>query len=171
MKGPHRRRRSVLLRLTFAVAVSITGHALGGSAKAATIAGASDPAPPSPIVLAGFTSQQYPDFFKVAGDGRTLTLAGIALEMTCTSGAQFVLEDDFARIPIGPSGRLHGSYAQAPTSGSDGATVSATDALSARLNRRHTQLSGVWQLSAHYAFTDGTTDDCSSGPVRFTATG
>jgi hypothetical protein len=170
MKGPNRRRRSVLLRLTF-VAMAITGHALGGSAKAATIVGASDSAPPSPIVLAGFTSQQYPDFFKVAGDGRTLTIAGIALNMTCTSGAQFVLEDEFARVPISPSGRLHGSYAQAPTSGSDGVTVSATDALSAHLNRRHTQLSGVWQLSAHYAFTDGTSDDCSSGPVRFTATG
>jgi hypothetical protein len=169
MKGRNRRRWSVWLRLA-SVAMLIAGHALEGSARAATI-GAIDAPPPSAIVLAGFTSQQFPVFFKVGGDGRTLTLAGIALNMTCTSGAQFVLQDDFARVPIGPSGRLHGRYAQAPTSGSDGATVSATDALSAHLNRRHTQLSGVWQLSAHYAFTDGTSDDCSSGPVRFTATG
>ncbi|MGB8880288.1 MAG: hypothetical protein WCD11_28530 [Solirubrobacteraceae bacterium] len=171
MKGRNRRRRSVWLYLAAAVVAAIAAHALGGSAQAATIATAGDaPAPPA-IVLAGFTSQQFPAFFKVAGDGRTLTLAGIALNMTCTSGAQFVLEDGFARVPIGPSGKLHGSYAQAPTSGADGVTVSATDSLSAHLNRRRSQLSGVWQLAAHYAYTDGTSDACSSGPVRFTATG
>jgi hypothetical protein len=171
MKGRNRRGRSVWLRLTFAVALAIAVHALGGSAQAAPAGAAGDAPPPSAIVLAGFTSQQFPVFFKVGGDGRTLTLAGIALNMTCTSGEQFVLEDGFARIPISAGGKLHASFAEPPTSDSDGVTVSAADALSAHLNRRRTGLSGTWQLAAHYTYTDGTSDECSSGPVRFTATG
>jgi hypothetical protein len=169
MKGRNRRRWSVWLRL-IPVATLIAGHALEGTARAATIGTAAHAPAPSAIVLAGFTSQQFPVFFKLGGDGRTLTLAGIALNMTCTSGEQFVLEDGFARVPISARGKLHGSFAEPPTSGSSGATVSATDSLIAHLNRSRTQLSGTWQLSAHYAFTDGTSDDCSSGPVRFTAT-
>jgi hypothetical protein len=149
----------------------IAGHALEGSAKAATIRAAGDAPPPSAIVLAGFTSQQFPVFFKVGGDGRTVTLAGIALTVTCTSGEQFVLEDGFARITISAAGKLHASFAEPPTSDSEGVTVSAADSLSAHLNRRRTELSGTWQLSAQYTYTDGTSDSCNSGPVRFTATG
>ncbi|HTU85808.1 MAG TPA: hypothetical protein VMF57_09560 [Solirubrobacteraceae bacterium] len=168
MKGRNRRRRSVWVRLAFVVALSIASHALGGgSAKAAEVGHA----PGQETVLAGFTSQNYPAFFKLADDGRRVSVAGIALSMTCTSGDQFVLQDAFAGLRIGANGSLHGSYTQPPTSGQDGATVSATDSLSARLNRRGTQLSGVWQLTAHYAFSDGSADDCASGPVRFTVTG
>jgi hypothetical protein len=171
MKGSSRRRRSIWLRLAVALALSIAAHALGGSsANAATIASAGDAPTPPAIVLAGFTSQNYPVFFKVADDARKVTVAGIALEMTCTSGTQLVTQDAFVNLRIGPDGKLHGSYVQAPTSGSDGATISATDFLSGVLNRRRTQLSGTWQLRAHYTFIDGTSDACDSGPVRFTAT-
>jgi hypothetical protein len=166
MKGRNRRRRANWLRVAFAVAVAIASHALGGSAKAAVGGGPVAPA----TVLAGFTSQQYPVFFKLAGNGRTVTLSAIALEMTCTSGDQFVLEDAFAGLRVGATGRLHRSFTQPPTSGSDGDTVTGQDSMSARLNRVHTRLSGVWRLTLHYAFTNGMTDDCDSGPVRFTVT-
>jgi hypothetical protein len=167
MKGRNRRRRSVWVRVAVAVGVSIAAHALGsGSAKAAEVGDASGPG----TVLAGFTSQQYPAFFKLAPGGRKVSVAGIALGMTCTSGDQFVLQDQFAGLRVNANGKLHGSYTQAPTAAQSGATVSVTDSLSARLNPRGTQLSGVWELSAQYAFSDGTTDDCSSGPVRFTVT-
>lgn len=166
---------AIWFRLAFGVAVAIAAHALhAGSASADTRAAAAGSAAApgsSAVVLAGFTSQQYPVFAKVTADGRKLTIAAIALNMTCTSGAQFVLEDSFVRLPIGPGGMLHGSFSQPPTSGSNGDTFTATDSLKAKLGARHTQFSGVWQLSVHYSFTNGMSDQCDSGPVRFRATG
>ena len=47
---------------------------------------------------------------------------------------------------------------------------SIKDALAARLNPKHSQLTGTWQLAANFSFADGTSDQCDSGPVRFTAT-
>jgi hypothetical protein len=153
------------LRLALVIGVGAAAHS--GSASAAPI-----PAVPpgQAIVLAGFTSQQFPAFFKIAGSGRKLTVGGIALNMTCTSGSQFVLEDNFVHVPISAGGKLRASFTAPPTSGSSGDTFTATDSLTGRLNHGHSQLSGVWQLMVHYTFTDGSTDQCDSGPVRFTAT-
>jgi hypothetical protein len=157
-------------RLAFGIAVAIATHALsGGSARAATISPAAD-APATPSVLAGFTSQDYPAFFKLAGDRQRVSMAGIALDMTCTSGEQFVLQDAFIGLRISPTGKIHGSFTEAPTSDADGTTVSATDSLSARLNHRRTQLSGIWELTANYSYADGSSDQCDSGPVRFSVT-
>ena len=82
--------------LTFSGAVVIAALALPAVAVASDA-----PATPS-IVLAGFTSQQYPTFFKIAAAGRSVTLGAVALEMTCTSGAQFVLQDGFGPRPDQP---------------------------------------------------------------------
>ncbi len=182
MNAQNRGRRAKWLRTGLAVAVVIGAHALdGGQANAATIR----PAPFGPariaatrdasaapgIVLAGFTSQQYPAFFKISANARTLTLSGIALSMNCSSGAQFVLQDDFARVRIGPAGKLHATFSIPPTAGSSGETYSGTDSLTAHLSRKHSQLSGTWQLRVNYTFTSGMSDECDSGPVRFAATG
>lgn len=180
MNGRTHGRRGRWLRVGLAVAALIVVYALGGgSAQAATIgmgpvrtqriATARDASTTPGIVLAGFTSQQLPSFFKVAGDGRTLTVAAVALGMTCTSGAQTVLPDSFARVPIKPNGRLHYTVVVPPTAGANGETVSATDSLTARLNGRRSQLSGIWRLRMNFSFTNGMSDRCDSGPVRFSA--
>lgn len=182
MKGRIQNRQAKWLRVAFAVTVAIAAHALnGGSAQAAMIhlqpagsahiAAAADAAPTSDIVLAGFTSQQYPTFFKVSKDGRTLTVGAIAIEMTCTSGSQFVVEDALGRVRISPNGRLRATTVIPPTAGSSGDTFSGTDSLTARLSHHHTSVSGTWQLKVNYSFTNGMSDQCDSGPVRFTTTG
>jgi hypothetical protein len=181
MNGRNQSRRARWLRVAFAVTAAIAAHALnGGSAQAALIhaqpagsariAAAADAAPTSDIVLGGFTSQQYPTFFKVSKDGRTLTVGAIALEMTCTSGSQFVLEDGFGRVRISPNGRLRAMTAFPPTAGSSGDTFSGTDSLTGRLSHRRTSVSGTWRLKVNYSFSNGMSDQCDSGPVRFTAT-
>ena len=86
--------------LTFSGAVVIAALALPAVAVASDA-----PATPS-IVLAGFTSQQYPTFFKIAAAGRSVTLGAVALEMTCTSGAQFVLQDGFGPVRISRERRV-----------------------------------------------------------------
>ena len=78
------------LRIALAVAGLLTANALGDpSAKAAStgpqsfgaarIATVRDASAAPAITLAGFTSQDYPAFFKFSSNARTLTLAGIAL--------------------------------------------------------------------------------------------
>lgn len=166
MNGRIQGRRAKWLRVSFAVALLIAAHVFhAGPADAATTA-----PQPHGVVLATITSQNLPAWFRVSGDGRTLTVAAIAVDMHCTSGAQFVLPDDFVRVAISKSGRLHGAYSQPPTAGTSGETYTGTDSITARLNHRHTRLSGVWRLSVNYSFTNGMSDQCSSGPVRFTAT-
>jgi hypothetical protein len=168
MNGQNRGGRAKRLRMGLALAVVIGAHALdGGQAQAASIDASAAPG----IVLAGLTSQQYPVFFKISADARTLTLGSIALSMNCTSGGQFVLADGFGPVRISPRGKLHATFSIPPTAGSSGATYSGTDSLTAHLGRRHTQLSGTWRLQVNYTFTNGMSDRCDSGPVRFTATG
>ncbi len=168
MNGQNRGSWAKRLRIGLALVVVIGAHALnGGQADAATI----DAPVTSGIVLAGVTSQQYPAFFKISADARTLTLGSIAISMNCTSGDQFVLGDGFSRVRISPSGKLHATLSIPPTAGSSGASYSGTDSLTAHLGRRHSQLSGMWRLHVNYTFTNGMSDQCDSGPVRFTATG
>jgi hypothetical protein len=151
-------------RVVLGVAVVIA--ALG--APALSVADAAAPAPG--VVLAGFSSQQYPAFFKLSPDGRTLNMAAIALDMNCTSGAEFVLHDAFASVRIRPNGRVHAAVFVPPTAESNGVTLSGTDLLTGRLGTRHTELSGIWRLQLSYSFTNGMSDRCDSGPVRFAAT-
>ena len=180
MKGHIQGRRAKWLRLAFAVGVAITAHALnGGSAQAATndstpfggarIAAAGDASAPETIVLAGFTSQRYPGFFKVSGDGRTLLGGAAAISLKCTSGDIVVVPDAFARVRIHPDGTLHAGYSS-PTIVTNGTTYQGTDSITARLNPKHSQLTGTWQLAVNYGFADGTSDHCASGPVRFKLT-
>src|SRR5262249_44966409 len=89
------------------------GVALGGTLVAAVAVGvggaaAREAAAPD-VTLAGFTSQQYPAFFKLSGSGQMLTLGAIALDMNCTSGDEFVLHDAFGRVRIKPNGRIRAS--------------------------------------------------------------
>jgi len=154
------------LRLGVALIATMVIAAIAGVGSA----GARE-APASPeIVLAGFTSQQYPAFFKIAAAGRSVTLGAVALEMTCTSGSQFVLQDGFGPVRISPNGGFHAAVSIPPTAGSSGVTYSGTDSVTARLGRRHTEVSGRWELTVNYSYTNGMSDRCDSGPVRFTAT-
>ena len=159
------------LAVAFALSVVIAAHAVGsGSAQAASIDGpAADAGGGKTVVVAGFTSQRYPGFFKISGDGRTLLGGGIAISMACTSGAFVVVTDGLARVPIHRDGKLHAAYSS-PTIVTNGTTTQGTDAVSARLNPKHSQLTGTWQLAVNYGFADGTSDHCTSGPVRFKLT-
>jgi hypothetical protein len=162
MNGRIQGSRSKWLGVAFAVTLAIAAPALNGSSAQAATA-------PQTIVLAGFSSQHYAGFFKVSGDGRMLLAGGMAISMTCTSGATVVAPDAFARVPIHADGRLHAVYSS-PTIITNGTTTQVTDTMSATLNRRHSTLTGTWQLAVNYGFADGTSDQCASGPVRFKLT-
>lgn len=155
------------LRVAVVVTVVIAVHSLGsGSAQAASI----DASATSDTVLAGFSSQRIPAFFRVSSDGRVLLASGIALRMGCTSGVQLVVPDAFAHIPIAANGRLHISF-RPPTTTQNGVTTNATDTLTARLDPAHSKLTGTWRLQVHLSAANGQNMKCDSGPVRFSVTG
>ena len=129
-------------------------------------------APSAPnTVFAGLSSQQLPSFFEITNNGRMLKLGAIAFGMTCTSGDEFVWSDRDVKVPISRTGKLRAHFAQPPTLVSSGVTVGGTDTLDATLNRRHTMLTGTWRLVQTYISSTGQTDQCDSGPVRFTDVG
>jgi hypothetical protein len=165
------------LGVGFAIAVVIAAHALGdGSAKAAElrplgtaqVAAAGNASATGEIVLAGFTSQRLPAFFKLSGDGRILLASGIAIRETCTSGTQAVVPDGFAHIPIGAGGRLHTTFVP-PTTTENGITSGGIDALTASFDPAHSTLTGTWRLKLHVSMANGQSTQCDSGPVRFAA--
>jgi hypothetical protein len=166
MTEQSRGRRSKWLRVALVVGVAFATHALNGSsAQAAPITA---PAAKD-VVLAGFTSQHFPVFFKVSSNGKAVLVDGIAIGMTCISGNSLVWHDSFGRIPVRAGGKVQAGYAS-PTILTNGTAYSVTDALTARLTPKHSQLTGTWQLAVNYTFSDGTTDQCTSGPVAFSAT-
>lgn len=163
MNGNSRGRRAKWFRVAFVISATIVVHALGtGSAQAATVHA-------GPKTLAGFTSQHFPVFFKVSSDGKAVLAEGIGISLTCVSGTTLGFPDSFGRLPIHADGKLHASYAS-PTILSNGTAYSTKDTLTASFNSTHSQLSGTWQLSVTYNFSDGTGDQCDSGPVHFSAT-
>jgi len=145
---------------------------LAGGLTLGALALQSVPAEAAPIgpttVLAGLSSQGYPSFFEISGNGRTLKLGAMAVGMTCVSGDEFVFTDRDVRIPITRSGKLHADFAQAPTPISGGVTEGGTDVLNAKLNSHHTMLSGTWRVEETYISSSGQSDQCDSGPVQFT---
>ena len=131
----------------------------------------SQAAPVGPTtVLVGVTTQSYPSFFRVSANGKTVQASVIALGLGCSSGASFATPDEFSHIRIGPNGNLHAGFNLPPTAVSNGGTYTGTDSMSARINRKRTQVTGVWEMQLSYTFADGTTDHCDSGPVRFVDT-
>jgi hypothetical protein len=158
---------------------SRTGHArwwlrlaLASGLSAGVLALGTVPAQAAPVgsttVLVGVTTQSYPSFFRISANGKTVKASVIALGLTCASGATFAVPDEFSHVHIGPTGHLAAELSLPPTAVSGGGTLSGTDSMSAKLNRKRTEVSGVWELQLFYTFADGTTDQCDSGPVHFT---
>jgi hypothetical protein len=144
-------------------------HRTAPTSSLASVAGASSGQ--SGPMLGGFTSQDWPGFFQLSPNGRMLVIGAIGVDMSCQpSGNQFSMADEWSRVRIASSGRLHASLAGPPRLLSDGTTVNVSDSMAAVVNRAHTRLSGTWQLQATFAQPGRPVDHCSSGTVRFTAT-
>jgi hypothetical protein len=145
---------------------------LAAASLAAPAAAASSAArvPVAPTTLAGLTSQHMPSFFKLSKSGERLVLGSVALNLTCASGGQFAVEDEFTNVPIKPNGALSSDWAAPPTKSSDGYTSGGTGTIEARLSHNRLRLTGTWRVQQTFISPTGQSDQCDSGPVRFTAT-
>jgi hypothetical protein len=144
----------------------VAGLAIVGAAAFDIVPAVAAPLGPT-TVLAGLSSQGFPSFFEISNNGRALKLGAIALSMTCASGDEFVFTDRDMRVPITRAGKLRADFAIPPTPASGGGTVGGTDSLNATLNAQRTELTGTWRAQQTYISQTGQTDQCDSGPVRF----
>jgi hypothetical protein len=93
-------------------------------------------------------------------------LVAVGLDLTCTSGNQFSIEDGWQLLDIAKNGKLH-STEQIPAVGD---LTSGSHTLTGRFDRQRSTFRGVWSLQLNYQFADGTTDQCQSGKVKLIAT-
>jgi hypothetical protein len=151
-------------------AASAQGTAHRGAARpAATARAAGTAATPTGVVFGGFSSQHLPSFFQVSKNGRMLVVGSLALWMKCSSGSQFMTEDDFQGVPISANGKLTYAWAMPPTKQSDGVTFGGSGTIKAAMDRRRSKFTGVWHVHDTFISASGQTDECDSGQVRFTA--
>jgi hypothetical protein len=118
------------------------------------------------VALGGFTSQGWPVVFELGRGGKMVTLVGVGLDLTCTSGDQFSIEDGWQLLDIAKNGKLH-STEQIPAVGN---LTGGSHTLTGRFDRQRSTFRGVWSVQLNYQFADGTTDRCQSGKVKLIAT-
>ncbi|MGZ4184502.1 MAG: hypothetical protein ACXVUE_01530 [Solirubrobacteraceae bacterium] len=124
----------------------------------------------SGMVLGGFTSQAWPVVFELAHGGRLVILGATGLNLTCTSGDQFPVEDGWQLLTVAKNGRVNASE-QIPAQQGQGDTLTGgSHSLTGRFNRQRTAFRGTWRMQLSFTNTDGSADTCQSGPVTFSLT-
>jgi hypothetical protein len=124
----------------------------------------------SGMVLGGFTSQAWPVVFELAHGGRLVILGATGLNLTCTSGDQFPVEDGWQLLTVAKNGRVNAAE-QIPAQQGQGDTLTGgSHSLSGRFNRKRSTFRGTWRMQLNFMNTDGSTDMCQSGPVTFSLT-
>jgi hypothetical protein len=172
--------RMGLLLVAAFVAITIAGLAVS-KAQALTWGFNTEPAPTpnvsanalahgptsSAVALGGFTSQGWPVVFELGRGGKLVTLVGAGLDLTCTSGDQFSVEDGWQLIDIAKNGKVH-TTEQIPPSGDS--LTGGSHSLIGRFDRHRLTFRGTWRLQLSFKLADGTTDQCRSGSVKLIAT-
>jgi hypothetical protein len=120
------------------------------------------------LVYGGFTSQHWPSFFQLSKDGKTVTSAGLGIELKCGSGATIPVPDTIFSEPIGPGGHLHATYAVPLTSNPDGTSFSGYGEIRATFDNHGNRMTGSWHTHATFISPTGARDECDSGSVAFT---
>jgi hypothetical protein len=147
-------------------------HRLQALASATAATSKTNPMPAAGKVLGGFTSQHEAIVLDVGKKDKRLTQVRTALNMSCTSGDQFLISDGFSNAPLAKNGSVSGTFQippETPTPGSTATLTGGTDSFSGKLNAKRATFSGTWDLHMTFALTGGQTDQCDSGHVTFKA--
>jgi hypothetical protein len=118
------------------------------------------------VTLGGFTSQGWPFVLELSRSGKLTIEAATGLDMTCTSGAQFAVEDAWQLLGIAKNGMVRTTQ-QIPPAGA--ILTGGSHSLTGRFDRKRLTFRGAWSLQLNFKFADGTTDTCQSGTVKLIA--
>lgn len=120
----------------------------------------------SGVTLGGLTSQGWPFVLELSRTGKLVIVAATGLDMTCTSGDQFAVEDGWQLLGIAKNGLVHTTQQIPPAAGT---LTGGSHFLTGRFDRKRLTFRGVWSLQLNFKFADGTTDQCQSGSVKLLA--
>src|SRR5262249_34365808 len=126
--------------------------------------------PRGAVALGGFTSQGWPIVLELGRGGKSVNVAATGLDMSCTSGDQFSIEDGWQLLDVAKNGRVHVSEQIPPGQGQAASLTGGSHSLTGRFDRHRSMFRGTWRLQLNFKAADGTTDQCQSGQVRLIAT-
>jgi len=180
---PTRRWRGFAARAAMAALVVTVSVVSSGSAKNVSrqrqleVAAAAATKPPSTVLpasgktLAGFTSQKLPVVLQISKKDKRVDVVGVVVNMTCSSGDQFVVPDEWVKLPISKKGIVNAAIQIPPSAPAAGAVTvtGGTDAFAGKLSAKKATFSGVSDLHLEYSMPNNQTDQCDSGRVTFRA--
>lgn len=114
----------------------------------------------------GLTSKGWPVVVKVSRRGDRVKQAVAGVELNCTAGGSFAINDMWKDLPI----RRRRFSARGEGADSEGGFVFAfTDSVSGRMNRKGNRISGTWRsVMVQRNAVGAVMDTCDTGPLRFT---
>ncbi|MBV8431157.1 MAG: hypothetical protein JO244_08350 [Solirubrobacterales bacterium] len=149
------------------LSLTILGATQVGLAGAATRAGSNAGSPAAGRVLGGVSKgQNEPVVVFVSKNTKRVGLL-YDLDMTCTSGSTFTVEEGWPALAVARSGGVRSASAIPPYPASN--VTGGSHSLSGGLDRRHAVFTAVAELHLDYVFPNGQTDSCDSGRVVLVA--
>lgn len=121
------------------------------------------------VVFGGLSGQGWPVVLAISPNTRRLRFGVIGLQMSCSSGGSFAVEDSFGALAIGPTGKVHAAETIQSITVPNVTITGGSHWMKGVLHRRSEVFTGSWHLHLDYRFSDGTADHCDSGVVGFGA--
>ena len=118
------------------------------------------------VRLGGLTSDGWPVYIQLAGNGRLITTAVGAIDAPCTKGGSATFKDKWRYVAV-RRGTFKAVYRDSYTDA--GATIAVDDSFTGKVNRARTAITGTWRNKMVVREPDGSVDTCDSGVLRFTA--
>jgi hypothetical protein len=151
---------AAICALAVAVGVAVPAQASAFSSRAAGVS------------YYGLTSKDGPLLIETSRDGRVINRAIGALTLSCTGGNDGPYSSDYidtwTKLVVSLGGKFTQKFSDSMTPPS-GRTVDVMGQLNGRFNKRRNAVTGTWQVHYVVHMEDGSTDDCDSGLIRFTA--
>jgi hypothetical protein len=161
---------AVALVVAAAAAEVSTAPAAGIALRTTVIEAKAASAPAGAVMLGGLSSRGWPVVLAVSADRKRIRFAVIGLDMTCSSGGSFAVDDAFATISVGGKGRVRMTQTIPPQTEPNASITGGSHSLYGRLDRKQLTFSGSWRLHVDFQLSGGPTDHCDSGQVSFAAT-
>jgi hypothetical protein len=121
-------------------------------------------------VYGGVTAQDFPVVIETSRNGRKVVEAGIAIRLTCTSGAGIIVPDGYRAMSVSKKRKFTFSFGPVVDRNDDGTSTDFEGSISGAFNKARTKVSGKWSLKATDRDAAGAiTDTCDSGSVSWTA--
>lgn len=118
------------------------------------------------VGLGGLTSNGWPVYIELAGNGRSIVRAVGAIDAPCSKGGSLTTPDKWMRVPV-RRGSFKVAYRDSLTE--DGHTFEFEDTFAGKVNRARTVVSGTWSNKIVVHEPDGSVNTCDSGALKFRA--